>query len=200
MSFRSLALLAVAVPVVASAQTPAAAPTTLPTVDQQIAAAVLPLPKDMRDGATVMGYRTADKLEVLRKGKGTMTCLALFAVREDFHVACYHNSLERFMARGRELRAQGVKGEQVDSVRFKEIKAGKLVMPKQAALYSLTGPKTAWDPATGNVKGANPLGVVYMPNATPESVGLTTNPVPGMPWMMFPGTPKAHIMIIGSMN
>jgi hypothetical protein len=165
-----------------------------------IAAAVLPLPKDMRDGATVMGYRTATTLEVIRPGKNSMTCLALFVVRDDFHVACYHNSLEPFMARGRELRAQGVKGDEVDSVRFREIKAGKLKMPKEAALYSLTGPKKSWDPATGVVTGANALGVVYMPYATADGVGLSTLPVKGSPWMMYPGTPKAHIMVMGSMN
>jgi hypothetical protein len=194
MSFRSIALLALALPCVVSGQR------SLPTVEQQIAAAVLPLPKDMRDGATVMGYKTAAKLEVIRPGKNAMICLALFVVRDDFHVACYHNSMEPFMARGRELRAQGVKGDEVDSIRFREVKAGKLKMPVQAALYSLTGPKKSWDPATGKVTGANPLGVVYMPGATAESVGLSMLPTPGAPWIMYPGTPKAHIMIMGSMN
>jgi hypothetical protein len=186
--------LAVVVPFVASAQNP------LPSPEQQIAAAVLPLPKDLRDGATVMGYRTPAKLEVLREGKNGMTCLALFVVRDDFHVACYHKGMEPFMARGRELRAQGVKGDQVDSVRFKEVKSGKLKLPKQAALYSLTGPKGTWNPETGAVTGASALGVVYIPFATPESTGLSAVPVRNGPWMMFPGTPKAHIMIVGSMS
>ena len=44
------------------------------------------------------------------------------------------------MLRGRELRAQGVKDPQVDTVRFAEVKSGKLVMPKQpAAMYQLFG-------------------------------------------------------------
>jgi len=191
------AVLALAWASLAAAQT---GPGPLPTVDQQIAAAVLPLPADMRAGAAVMGYRTRDKLETLREGKNEMICLALFAVREDFHVACYHKGMEPFMARGRELRAQGVKGGQVDSVRFAEVKSGKLKMPAQAALYSLTGKKTSWDPATGKVTGATPLGVVYMPFATAEGTGLSVVPVAKGPWMMFPGTPKAHVMIVGSMD
>lgn len=173
--------------------------TPLPTADQQIAAAVLPLPADMQSGATVMGYRAKDKLEVLRKGTNGMTCLALFVVRPDFHVACYHDSLEPFMARGRELRAKGTKEDSVDVIRFREIKDGKLKMPRQAALYSLTGKKESWDPKTGKVTGASPLGVVYMPNATAAEVGLSTKPTAG-PWMMFSGTPKAHVMIMGSMK
>jgi hypothetical protein len=182
---------------IAAAQAGASA---LPSVDQQIAAAVLPLPADMRAGAAVMGYRTRDKLETLRAGKNEMICLALFAVREDFHVACYHKGMEPFMARGRELRAQGVKGAQVDSVRFAEVKSGKLKMPTQAALYSLTGKKTSWDPVTGKVTGASPLGVVYMPFATAEGTGLSVVPVAKGPWMMFSGTAKAHVMIVGSMD
>jgi len=178
----------------------AATPKPLPTVDQQIAASVLPLPADLRAGATVMGYRTADKLETIRAGKNGMTCLALFAVEKDFHVACYHDGMEPFMARGRELRAQGVKGTGVDSVRFAEVKSGKLPMPKTAAMYQIFGKAGAWDAATGKVSGdAQTLLVVYMPGATPETTGLSPVPAKAGPWIMHPGTPKAHIMLSGTM-
>jgi hypothetical protein len=43
------------------------------------------------------------------------------------------------------------------------------------------------------------LYVVYIPGATPESTGLPATPGPNSPWLMFPGTPKAHIMFIPSM-
>ena len=186
--------LALSLPLTASAQG------ALPTPDQQIAAAVLPLPKELRDGATVMGYRAANKLETLRAGKNGMICLALFAVEPEFHVACYHKGMEPFMARGRALRAQGVKGEQVDTVRFREVRNGALPMPKQAAMYQLFGTKTSWDAATGKVTDANALLVVYMPNATPGSTGLSPVPAKVGPWIMYPGTPKAHIMLSGSMS
>lgn len=105
------------------------------------------------------------------------------------------------MARGRELREQGVTGTRVDSARFKEIADGKLKMPAQGALYSLSGKKEVWDPAAGTVKGATPLAVIYMPFATTASMGLTTKPQgPGQPWLMFPGTAKAHVMLMGSMS
>ena len=172
----------------------------LPSKEQQIAAAVLPLPKDLRAGTTVKGYATRDKLETLRLGTNGMICLALFVIRDDFHVACYHKGMEPFMARGRELREQGVKGGQVDTVRFAEVRSGKLKMPVASALYSLTGKKESWDPATGKVTGASLLGVVYMPGATAASTGLSLVPVASGPWMMYPGTPKAHVMITGSMS
>ncbi len=178
----------------------AAAKAPLATVDQQIAAAVLPLPKEMRDGATVMGYRSGEKLETIRAGKNGMTCLALFAVEKNFHVACYHDGMEPFMARGRELRAQGVKDANVDSVRFAEVKSGKIVMPKMAVMYQIFGKPTSWDAATGKVSDASTLLVVYVPGATAESTGLSAIPAKTGPWIMFPGTPKAHIMMSGTMS
>ena len=116
---------------------PAAPPLT---EAQQIASAVLPLPAEFRDGARVLGYRTGSaQLVPLREGNGAFTCLATDPAAE-FHLACYHNSMEPFMARGRALRAQGVKGAQVDTVRFAEVKSGKLTVPTQpAALYQLFG-------------------------------------------------------------
>lgn len=199
---RSLLFLSlVAAPLAAQVTVAAApaAPTPIPPVEQQIAAAVLALPAEMRDGATVMGYKEAGKLVVLREGKNGMHCLALYVMRPDFHVACYHKSLEPFMARGRALRAEGVKGEQVDSVRFKEIKSGKLKMPKQGSLYTLTTKKENYDAATNKVSTAGLLTVLYIPGATTESIGITSTPRAEGPWIMFPGTPKAHVMMSGKM-
>jgi hypothetical protein len=191
----SAALLAIFASSVAAAQAP------LPPATEQISAAVLPLPTELRAGATVMGYKTAGKLEVLRAGTNGMNCLALYVTRPDFHVACYHQGLEAFMARGRELREQGVRGfSAIDSVRFKEITEGKLKMPKAGALYSLTGKKEAWDATKGTATGASQLSVVYMPFATMAETGITETPRrSGEPWLMFPGTVKAHMMLVGTM-
>ena len=197
-----LAMLAT-IPIALHAQGAAqgAAQASIPPADEQIAAAVLPLPGEMRASATVMGYRTAGKLEVLREGKNGMHCLALYVTRQDFHVACYHDSLEPFMARGRELREKGVTAQAaVDSVRFAEIKSGRLKMPAAGALYSLTGPRTGWDATKRTMAGANPLGVIYMPFATPETTGISANPATKGPWLMFPGTAKAHVMVAGGMQ
>ena len=189
------------VPVAAGAQATAAA-STAPALsaDQQIAVAVLPLPADMRAGATVLGYGADGKLAPLRKGTGDMTCLAPNRTIQRFHVACYHNSLEPFMARGRSLRSSGVTGDGVDSARFHEIRSGQLAMPPTpASLYSLTGDWSTLDVATLTTKGARPLFVIYMPFATPKTTGLSDKPARGTPWLMGAGTPKAHIMFVPEM-
>jgi hypothetical protein len=169
-----------------------------PPASEQISAAVLALPKEMRDGAGVMGYRTAGKLELLRSPKNGMLCLADDPAEEQFHVSCYADSMEPFMARGRSLRAGGVKGAQVDTARFSEVKAGKLRMPTApAALYQIFG--KSYDPATQAVTGGRSLFVVYVPFATSATTGLSTVPSDTKPWLMLPGTPKAHIMFSASM-
>src|SRR4029453_1952041 len=112
---------------------------------------------------------------------------------------CYHGSLEAFMARGRALRAAGTTGAKVDSVRFAEVKRGWIATPRQATLSSLTGPAGSYDAATNSVKGGRPLVVVYIPGATEASTGLSAKPAEGTPWIMFPGTPKAHIMFVPRM-
>jgi hypothetical protein len=186
--------------VAASTTAASAQPTGLPTPDQQVAAAVLALPEGMRAGATVLGYRTAGKLVTLRQGTNGMICLADDPSDDRFHVACYAASMDPFMARGRALRAEGVPAAQLDTVRFREVREGKLRVPTApAALWSLSGPATSWDPATGKVTGARPLYVIYVPFATEATTGIPATPAQGTPWLMHPGTPKAHIMFIPTM-
>lgn len=176
----------VALPGTVRAQAP------IPPAAEQIAAAVLPLPEEMRAGARVMGYDRSGAFVVLREGRG-MVCLAQYPKEERFHVSCYHESLEPFMARGRELRAAGTPADQVDTVRYAEAKSGKLKLPSgPAALWQLFG--GTHDPKAGTVTGARKLYVVYVPYATGASIGLPERPHGNEPWLMSPGTPKAHIM------
>jgi len=163
----------------------------------QIAAAVSPAPADLRDGASVLGYSGDGQLVSLRQGDGDLVCLADDPKDERFHVACYFKQLEPFMARGRELRAQGKQRDEVVATREAEIQQGKLAMPAQpAALYSYTGPPGSFDPETGEVTGANHVYVVYIPYATAASTGLSATPASGAPWLMAAGKPWAHIMLV----
>lgn len=180
-----------------TASVPLMAQSTAAPREEQVAAAVLPLPEQLRATARVLGYGADGKLGVIREGKG-MVCLAPNPTRKEFHVACYHEAMEPFMARGRELRAGGTPEIQVDTVRFAEVKSGKLKMPAgPAALYSLTG--GTFDPKGGTATGSRRLYVVYIPGATGASTGLPERPRGSDPWIMFPGTPKAHIMFTAGM-
>ena len=171
----------------ARAQTP-------PAPEAQIAGAVQAAPADQRESATVIGFDAQGKHTTLRKGTGVLVCLADDPREDKFSVACYHKDLEPFMARGRELAALGPRGRGPEDVRWKEIQAGTLPMPKEPRLTTIVQ-GSAFDAGTGTVTDSYTRWVIYTPGATSESTGLPTTPGPGAPWLMFPGTPGAHIMI-----
>lgn len=169
----------------------------IPDKDGQIGAAVMAAPEDMREGAAVMGYNEKGELVTLREGANDIICLADDPEQSGFNVACYHKDLQPFMARGRELRAEGKSSDEIFQIREDEVKAGKLEMPAQAAtLHILSGDNGKFDPETGQVTDAYYRYVIYIPYATPESTGLPLQPRnPGDPWIMDPGTHRAHIMV-----
>jgi hypothetical protein len=169
----------------------------VPSAESQIKSAVVAAPANMREKATVYGYSPKGKFMVLRKGSNEMICLADDPAQKGLNVSCYHRDLEPFMARGRELKKQGKSGGEISDMREKEVKAGKLVMPNQpSTLFVFTATDDNVNPSTGEVKEGNYRYVVYIPYATSESTGLPLKPeAPGMPWIMDPGTHKAHIMI-----
>ena len=70
-------------------------------------------------------------------------------------------------------------------------------MPKDGAtLFVLTADEADYNPKTGEVEDTYLRYVVYIPWATSESTGLPLRPSgPAMPWIMDPGTHRAHIMI-----
>jgi len=165
-----------------------------PSPDIQISEAVLAAPPDLRAEAAVLGYNAEGKLVELRAGKNELICLASDPAKPTFSVACYHKDLAAFMQRGRELLAEKITGTKRNDVRWKEIEEGKLTMPREPrTLYVLTG--SSYDAASGKVADSYLRWVIYLPFATPESTGLSTKPSDNAPWLMFPGTAGAHIMI-----
>ena len=97
------------------------------------------------------------------------------------------------MARGRELQAQGKKAAEITKIREEDVKSGSYKMPERGVLSVATG---KLDEATGEVTELYTRYVVYIPYATPETTGIPLAPLsPGGPWIMDPGTHRAHIMI-----
>jgi hypothetical protein len=169
----------------------------VPAVEIQIAGAVSAAPEALRAAATVIGYSNYHRLATLREGTNDMVCLADDPSDTRWHVACYHRDLEPFMKLGRDLTAAGRSHGEVDSARLAAIQAGTLKMPEGGRmLYNLFAPGDSVDRATGLAHGAVGLQVVYLPYATAESTGLPTRPGDGLPWLMYPGKPWAHIMIM----
>ncbi len=169
----------------------------IPDKEVQLASAVMAAPEEDREGATVYGYDAKGQLVLLREGTNSLICVSDDASRKGFQCVCYHKDLQPFMDRGRELRAEGKNFQEVFDIREKEAKEGTLQMPQDGAtLHLLEGPEGRYDPSSGKVVNAIYRYVVYIPFATAESTGLPLKPlVPGGPWIMDPGTHRAHIMI-----
>jgi hypothetical protein len=169
---------------------------SVPSREIQIKTAVLAAPEALRWKAMVYGYSEKGEFIVLQKGENEMVCLADDPNQAGLNVTCYHKDLEPFMIRGRELKKEGKSFQEIFDIREQEVKNKKLVIPQGATLYVLTAKDEQFNRTTGEVKDGNLRYVVYIPYATVESTGLPLKPeAPGMPWIMDPGTHRAHIMI-----
>ena len=161
-----------------------------------IATALMAAPKESRSGCKVIGYNMAGEFVTLREGDNEFIVLADNPNRDGFNAACYHKDLEPFMARGRALRAGGKTGQEIFAIREAEMKSGQIKITPGSTLHIYYGAKTVYDPETSKVEDAQLRYVVYMPWATSESTGLPEVPMaPNHPWIMNPGTHRAHIMI-----
>ena len=97
------------------------------------------------------------------------------------------------MARGRALATEGKNAAEIFKIREDEVKSGKLPLPDKSILNVTTG---KLNEATGEVTELYTRYVIYIPYATVESTGIPLTPIAdGAPWIMNPGTHRAHIMI-----
>jgi hypothetical protein len=172
-----------AAPLVVTAQAPSAA--------DQIAQAVMVLPADLRAGATVVAYdRATGARRVLRQGTNFIECQPQM---DDGFTRCYNKALGPRRDLEAKLRAEKKTDEDVAAAVAAAIKAGTLKAPA-TGMMSYRG----YDKRDRIQK----LWVMSLPNATPESAGVSTGSQreealegQGLPWMMLPGQPGAHIMI-----
>lgn len=171
-------------------------PEILP-VGIQIKTAVLPAPDDKKDGATVYGYNEDGEVTLLREGTNDLVCIADSPYNKGISVSCYFKALDPFMKRGRALKKEGKETKEIRQIRAAEVEAGTLKMPESPSMmYVFYGTEETYDKTTGVISDGQFRYVIYTPFATAESTGLPTTPhAKGMPWIMDPGTHRAHIMV-----
>lgn len=170
----------------------------IPSKEIQIKSALLAAPEGKREGAMVYGFNEKGEMVVLREGSNDMICLADDPNSPGFSVSCYPKELEPFMERGRMLRKEGSSFKEVFDQREEEVKSEDLTMPESGTILFVYYAKgdSDFNAKTGEVTGGSFRYVVYIPYATAASTGLPLSPeAPGMPWIMDPGTHRAHIMI-----
>ena len=168
----------------------AAAAQQTSSTDRQIAEAVQILPEDLRAGATVVTYDATGARKVLRQGTNFLECQPRMA---DGFSRCYSKTLGPRRDLEAKLRAEKKSDEEIQSAVAAAVKAGTLPAPSKAMMSYRDYDKR---------DRIQHLWVMSLPNATPESVGVSIVSQrdaalegKGLPWMMLPGTPGAHIMI-----
>ena len=169
----------------------AATLTNTGAIDDPVAQAVLPLPQDLRAGATVVAYDEATgERRVLRQGTNMIECQPR---RADGFTRCYHKSTAPRRDLTAKLQAEGKSDEEVQAALAAALEAGTIEPTRFGSLaYRLYEEddriKLLW--------------VMSLPNAKAEDLGISTQSQRdntlagrGMPWMMREGTPQAHLMI-----
>jgi hypothetical protein len=162
------------------------------SIDDPIAQASLPLPEDLRSGATVVQFdRATGERRVLRQGTNMIECQPRNP--ETGFTRCYHESQSAERALRAKLAAEGKSAEETGSAVEAARAAGTLPPATCGALdYRFYDEddrlKLLW--------------ILRLPNATSEQLGMPTGSQRdnslagrGLPWMMREGTPAAHLMI-----
>jgi hypothetical protein len=158
---------------------------------EEIAKALLPLPQDLKAGAAVFVYDEKGDRRILRAGTNNVECMP--KDKKDGFTRCYSKTTADRRDFQAKLRAEGKSDKEVTDLTAAAVRDGKIKPPQ----FGTMSYRYSDDP-----KVIRLLWVMSVPNQTPESLGVSVTSQRdaalkghGMPWMMLPGTPGAHIMI-----
>jgi hypothetical protein len=177
---------------------PSGAAAQRPDRVRQIAAAVLPLPAELRAAAGVVALDGRGQPQVWRASANGMICLADAPGDSTFDVRCYQAGFVPVIYRIRQLIAQGVADSALEGTIDAEIRSGKLPITKApTAGYRMYGPVSGYDPARNAVSDRiDAWQSIHMPYRTAASMGLPTREDGIHPYVMASGTYWAHVMIM----
>jgi|SRR5688572_3357543 len=157
----------------------------------EIEKALLPAPAQMRDGATVIKWKSDFSYDTLRKGTNRMACYErpVQQGQQPFSVECTSiANLER-VATSLRIEASTSDPKARQAAFEAAEKAGKWPKPEFGSVfYNLSGASQAQ---------ARSHATIAVPGATTQSLGLPENGNQGGAWIMNAGTSAAHIMMPG---
>ncbi|MEP7324984.1 MAG: hypothetical protein ABI836_03460 [Gemmatimonadota bacterium] len=183
-----VALLAVGVPLGAQ---------QVPTPDQQIAAALLPLPEPLRAGAGVRGFTSNRERVTLRPSTNGIVCSGDWPGDDQFDVRCYNAEFLAVIDFTRGLYQEGLGDSLVEERVKAAVDSRAIHLPGYpTAGYRMLGPIVAYDGSTNTAGAAiEKWQSVHFPFLTAAEIGLPTEPEGTMPYVMASGSWWAHVMI-----
>jgi len=158
--------------------------------DDAIEKAVLAAPAALRDGATVIKWKSDFTYDTLRKGENRLVCYdrSGFPGQQPFSVECTNNTNLAREAQNLKFEALGDKAKTQAALDAAE-KDGTRVKPEYGSVwYHMQG---------ADKEHARPHMTIAMPGATAQSTGLPDKPGQGGVWIMNAGTTTAHLMTPG---
>lgn len=170
----------------------AATAATLP-----LESATLPLPPELRAGASIVSVDEEGHVATLREGTGKMVCIADRPGDDRFDARCYHRDFIPYLYRARQLSAQGLKRDEIDARIEQELADGSFSMTmKPSAGYRMLGPISALTgEGTGWTDEMRRWQSLHIPRATAGDLGFVTEREGSMPFVMASGRLWAHVMI-----
>jgi hypothetical protein len=157
-----------------------------PDIDKALLAA----PRQMKDGATVISWKSDFTYDTLRKGTNRLVCYSrpVQPGGQPFSVEC--TSIANLERVAQSLKMETIRDAKERQAAFEAAeKAGTWTKPEFGSVfYSMTGP----DAAQGRLHVT-----ISVPGATTKTLGLPETNANGGVWIMNAGTSAAHIMTPG---
>ena len=179
-------------------------PTSDSGLADEIRFALVPLPEQLRDGATVM--HRLDVMHdpvVVRQGTNGIVCMRFVPGQAAWDARCYDTAMFKAFMRSVELFRSALSQDSVSSRMEAEVRAGTLMLPAHpTAGYRVLGGPDEYNPATGAVTSRMEIWQsLHVPFATAKEMGLpdestvTDAQRTQTPYVMASGTWWAHVML-----
>src|SRR5438067_3104058 len=163
---------------------------TAAVAQDDTAKAVLALPANLREAATVIKWKPDFTYDTVKKGTNRLVCYdrSGFPQQQPFSIECTSLGNRDRAAQNLKFEAAGDKAKTQAMLDAAE-KDGTRVKPEFGSVwYHLAGPDR---------EHARPHMTIAVPGATTQSIGLPDNGRQGGVWIMNAGTTTAHLMIPG---
>jgi hypothetical protein len=158
--------------------------------DDAIATAVLAAPANLRDGATVIKWKSDFTYDTLRKGTNRLVCYDRSGFPEQLPVSIECTSIGNLDRVAQNLKAEALGDKaKTNAMLDAEEKDGSRLKPEFGSVWY-----HAMGPDKDHVRMHMTIAV---PGATTQSIGLPDNPKQGGVWIMNAGTSTAHVMTPG---
>ena len=160
--------------------------------NEEIDKALLPAPRNMKDGATVVKWKSDFTYDTLKKGTNNMVCYDRSGQpgQQPFAVEC--TSLANLPRVAQSLKIEAANADpKARQAAFEALeKAGQWAKPEFGSMWiHLSGPTK---------EQARPHITIAVPGATEKSLGFPENGSKGGVWIMQAGSSAAHLMTPGS--